>query len=180
MLAPSHFRGKGGLKMGWHVARIAATTVAFGLASASALAQSVCATNHLGYTETECNKCINMEWSVSKVFPRGVCVVKPGSTPTTTGAWGSPPAPTPTAPSCTLTHWGGATLPLRAGNFSAVGAPVTVCRNGYDLAKSQLKCSNGTPTEAFDAPKTNVTCNHTIGSGSNPQVIISGEPCCLG
>ena len=58
--------------MGWHAARIAVTTVAFGLASTSALAQSVCATNHLGYTETECNKCINMEWSVSKVFPRGV------------------------------------------------------------------------------------------------------------
>jgi hypothetical protein len=160
--------------------RAAAVVCLFTLAGAAAQAQSVCDTHHLGYTEAECQKCVNMEWSVSRVFPRGVCVTKPGSPTTTSGGtsattgWGSPPAP-----SCTPTHWGGATLSLRSGNFSGTGAPVAVCKNGYDLAKSQFKCSTGNPVQAFNYPKTNVSCNDTVAIGGNPQVTINGTPCCL-
>ena len=148
-----------------------ATAAAVGvlnLASVAAQAQSVCDTHHLGYTQAECDKCSNMTWSVSRVFPRGVC------TATTASPWGGAPATT-----CTLTRWGGATLPLRAPNFSGTGAPVSVCRNGYDLAKSQFRCSTGTPAQAFNAPTTNITCNHTIAVGGNPQVTITGSPCCI-
>jgi hypothetical protein len=146
----------------------ASTFCAFSLAAASASAQSVCDTHHLGYTQSECDRCSNMTWSVSRIFPRGVCVSNGPS------AWSAPPAPT-----CTPTHWGGATLSLRAGNFSGTGVRVGVCRNGYDLAKSQFTCSTGTPAQAFNYPTTNITCNYTVAVGGNPQVIIGGTPCCI-
>jgi hypothetical protein len=139
---------------------ITATVCILNLASVSAQAQSVCNTHHLGYTQSECNRCTNMKWSVSRVFPRGVCV----SNGTTT---------------CTLTRWGGATLPLRAPNFSGTGASISVCRNGYDLSKSQLTCSSGSPARAFNYPNTNVTCNGAGGVGANVQVMINGTPCCI-
>jgi hypothetical protein len=134
--------------------------------AAQAQVKSVCDIHHLGYTQTQCGQCVNMTWSVSRVFPRGVCVA--------TG-----PAPvTPSAQSCTLTGWGGATLPLRAPNFTTTGASVGVCRSGFDFAKSQFRCSSGTAVPASAHPTTNVTCSGAMGAGANPQVTINGSPCC--
>jgi hypothetical protein len=139
-----------------------------------------CDIHHLGYTETECDKCSNMTWSVSKVFPRGTCVStappqKLNLTPVKSGGTMPPAAPS----NCTPTHWGGATLPLAAPNFSGTGARVGVCSKGFDLAKSQFQCSTGVPAPAFNAPTTNITCNKTTGVGGNTQVTINGTPCCL-
>ena len=136
---------------------------------AQAQVKSMCATNHLGYTQAQCNQCSNMTWSVSRVFPRGVC--------TATTAY-IPPQPTPPGGSCTPTGWGGATLSLASPNFSKTGAAVSVCRNGYNFAKSQFRCSSGTPMAALAAPNTNVTCSGAVGAGANPQVTINGAPCC--
>lgn len=150
------------------------TLVIAGLALASlaapALAQSVCDIHHLGYTQSQCNRCTNMVWSVSRIFPRGVCVGKPGIP--------IPPNPPPVAGACTPTRWGGATLSLSSPGFSKTGAAIGVCRNGYNLAKSQLRCSSGTPATALNYPNTNVTCSGAMGVGFNPQITIDGTPCC--
>ncbi len=147
--------------------------------------KTVCNVSHLGYTKDECDRCSNMTWSVSVVFPRGTCVstAAPGHI-NIGGGQGMPPPPPPggggsSGPSCTLTNWGGATLPLNAPNFSGTGVRVSVCSKGYDLAKSQLRCSTGVPATAFNYPTTNVTCNKTTAVGGNPQVTINGSPCCL-
>ena len=143
----------------------------------TAAAKSPCDIHHLGYTQSQCDKCSNMTWSVSKVFPGGVCVSNAPPAPIAIGGKGTSPAPA--GASCTLTNWGGATVPLKAPNFSGTGVPVSVCSKGYDLAKSQLKCSTGVPVVAFNYPKTNVSCNKTTAVGGNPQVTINGRPCCL-
>lgn len=175
-----------------------------GFAAGPVHAKNVCDIHHLGYTKAQCEQCSNMTWSVSRVFPAGVCVstaapppvtigggantAKPG-TPTPTpkpvlkpapGTKPPPGAPTPpAAPSCTLTNWGGATVPLKAPNFSGTGVPVSVCHKGYDLEKSQFHCSTGVPVRAFNYPSTNVSCNKTTAVGGNPQVTINGRACCL-
>ena len=142
----------------------------------------LCNVQHSGYTKAECDRCMNMTWNA-----KGVCVSK--GTPqsvTTSGApkgiFATPPkgtTPTAAAGGCTLTSWGGATLPLNAPNFSMTGTRVTACSKGYDLAKSQLHCSTGVPATPPNAPTTNVTCNKTTGVGGNTQVTINGQPCCL-
>lgn len=140
----------------------------------------VCDIHRLQWTEPECDRCSNMTWSRSSVFPQGKCVSTAAPQTLTLKPGTLPPPPTPAnAPNCTPTHWGGATLPLAAPNFSGTGAHVGVCSKGFNFAKSQFKCSNGTPVPAFNAPTTNVSCNHTIGAGANPQVTINGTPCCL-
>ena len=173
-----------------------------GLAAAPAYAKTVCDIHHLGYTKAQCEQCSNMTWSVSRVFPAGVCVSTKAPPPVTIGGANNarkppppapptrpvlkpagpgakPPSPPPSGPSCTLTSWGGATLPLRAPNFSGTGVQLSVCPKGYDLEKSQLRCSTGVPVRAFNAPNTNVSCNRTTAVGGNPQVTINGRPCCL-
>ena len=145
----------------------AAVAAILGLADVSAHAQPICDIHHLGYTKTECGMCFNMTWSVTKYFPRGVCVSN-----------GRFPFAMPTA-SCTPTPWRGATLPLNAPNFSTTGVRISVCRNGYNLGMSQLKCSTGFPATAINSPTTNVTCSSTTAVGGNPQVTINGIPCCL-
>jgi len=153
-------------------------------APAAAAPKTVCDIHHLGYTKAECDKCSNMSWNVTKVTPQGQCASTAPPQTINIGGKGSTPAPTPPKPttaaaSCTLTNWGGATLPLNAPNFSGTGVKLTVCSKGYDLAKSQLHCSTGVPATAFNAPTTNVTCNKTTGVGGNTQVTINGKPCCL-
>lgn len=149
----------------------------------------LCNIQHPGYTKAECDRCMNMHWSVTRMNPKGTCVGPPKQ-PITTSATGRPigqasggggagPAPTPAAGGCTLTSWGGATLPLNAPNFSMTGARVTACSKGYDLSKSHLHCSTGVPATPPNAPTTNVTCNMTTGVGGNTQVTINGQPCCL-
>jgi hypothetical protein len=158
----------------------ASAVCVLGLASVPAHAKSVCDIHHLGYTKAQCDQCSNMRWSVSKVFPQGECVGTTPPAPINLGGGGKGPAPTPAGASCTLTNWGGATIPLAAPNFSGTGVRISVCAKGYDLAKSQLKCSTGVPATAFNAPTTNVTCNKTTGAPVfNPQVTINGRPCCL-
>jgi hypothetical protein len=141
-------------------------------------AKKACDIHHLGYSKAQCDECSNMKWSVSKVFPRGECV---GTTPPPTIAMGGKgTTPTSAGASCTLTNWGGATLALASPNFSGTGVRVSVCSKGYDLARSQLHCSVGVPVQAFNYPTTNVSCNKTVGAPVfNPQVTISGRPCCL-
>lgn len=146
---------------------ITAIVSIFNLASVSTHAQGVCDIRRLGYTKAECNTCSNMIWSVSRVFPRGVCVSN-----------GTSPSGPPTA-ACTPTRWGGATLSLKSGNFSGTGVRISVCKNGYDLGMSNLRCSTGIPARAFNYPNTNVTCNYTTAVGGNPQVTIDGIPCCI-
>jgi len=143
--------------------------------------KSICDIHHLGYTKAQCDQCSNMRWSVTSVTPRGECVsTAPPQTINLGSTKGLPPPPKPAAASCTLTNWGGATIPLSAPNFSGTGVRVSVCSKGYDLAKSQLKCSTGVPATAFNYPTTNVTCNKTTGAPVfNPQVTINGRPCCL-
>jgi hypothetical protein len=149
-------------------------------ASRATPTRTVCDLHHLGYTKAQCDECTNMTWSVSRAFPAGVCAAPSTGLPPptiggrTTATNGMPPAAT----SCTLTNWGGVTLPLRSPNFSGTGAPVTVCTKGYDLAKSQFQCSTGNPVRAFNYPNTNVSCNNTVAVGGNPQVTINGRPCC--
>ncbi|HXS51768.1 MAG TPA: hypothetical protein VN782_04495 [Usitatibacter sp.] len=139
-------------------------------------AKKSCDMHHLGYTQAQCDQCSNMRWSVSKVFPRGECVGTAQPQPIATGGKAGSPA----GASCTLTSWGGATIPLSAPNFSGTGVRVGACSKGYDLAKSQLHCSTGIPAQAFNYPTTNVTCNKTTGAPVfNPQVTINGRPCCL-
>ncbi len=150
----------------------------------AAPAKSACDIHHLGYTQAQCDHCSNMKWSVTPYTPRGECVsTAPPQALNLGGATkGGAPKPTPVSAgsSCTLTNWGGATLPLSAPNFSGTGVRIGVCSKGYDLAKSQLKCSTGIPATAFNAPTTNVTCNKTTGAPVfNPQVTINGRPCCL-
>ena len=140
----------------------------------------VCDIHHLGYTKAQCDTCTNMTWSVSKVFPQGVCVST--APPQTLNTANKGPAPLPTSgPACHMTPWGGGTLPLSAANFSGTGWRVSVCPNGYNLEKSQFRCSpTGVPARAFNYPNTNVTCNRTTGTpGFNPQISINGEACCL-
>jgi len=145
-------------------------------------AKSACDIHHLGYTKAQCDACSNMTWSVSKVFPAGTCV---STAPPQTINLGGAPKPTGGGPapaggsSCTPTHWGGATIPLKSPNFSGTGVPVSVCSKGYDLAKSKFQCSTGSPVRAFNYPNTNVSCNNTVAVGGNPQVTINGTPCCL-
>jgi len=184
-----------------NVLSIAGAACVLGFAAVPAHAKGVCDIHHLGYTKAQCEECSNMTWSVSRVFPAGVCVSTTAPAPVTIGgangarqpsppapptkpvlkpvAPGTKPPPPPAAPSCTLTSWGGATLPLKAPNFSGTGVQLTVCPKGYDLDKSQLKCSTGVPVRAFNAPSTNVSCNKTTAVGGNPQVTINGRPCCL-
>lgn len=153
---------------------------------APAPGKSACDIHHLNYTQAECDKCSNMKWSINKIFPRGTCVSTAPPQTLTLGK-GVPPKqttggmpPTTTAASCTPTHWGGATIPLRSPNFSGTGVPVTVCSKGYDMAKSKFQCSpNGNPVPAYNYPKTNVSCNFTTAVGGNPPVMINGTPCCL-
>jgi len=140
--------------------------------------KAACDIHHLGYTQAQCDLCSNMTWSVSKVFPRGECVGTAAPQPVAIGGAGGTKPPAAGA-SCTLTSWGGATVPLKAPNFSGTGVPVSVCAKGYDLAKSQLQCSTGVPVRAFNYPNTNVSCNKTTAVGGNPQVTINGRPCCL-
>ena len=183
---------------------IAGGACMLGLAAVPAHAKAVCDIHHLGYTKAQCEQCSNMTWSVSRVFPAGVCVstnapasatigggtntTKPTTTTTPTTptkpvlkpAPTTKPPPTPVAvASCTMTHWGGATVPLKAPNFSGTGVRVSVCSKGYDLEKSQFHCSTGVPVRAFNYPGTNVSCNKTTAVGGNPQVTINGTACCL-
>lgn len=142
--------------------------------------KAACDIHHLGYTKAQCEKCSNMAWSVSKVFPQGTCVST--ARPQTLSIAGRPGTTPPSASggaSCTLTSWGGATIPLSSPNFSGTGVRVGVCAKGYDLARSQFQCSTGVPATAFNYPTTNVTCNRTTAVGGNPQVTINGRPCCL-
>lgn len=143
-------------------------------------AKMACDIHHLGYTKAQCDNCTNMTWSVSRVFPAGTCV---STAPPQTINIGGAPKPgggsTTSASNCTPTHWGGATIALKSPNFSGTGVPVTVCSKGYDLSKSQFQCSTGVPVQAFNYPKTNVSCNKTTAVGGNPQVTINGTPCCL-
>ena len=184
------------------------TAVVLGFAAVPAHAKNVCDIHHLGYTKAQCEQCSNMSWSVSRVFPAGVCVSNTAPPPVRVGGGNTAPQPTPTptpkpvlkpavkpppatspkpgptatpaaAPSCTLTSWGGATVPLKAPNFSGTGVPVSVCGKGYDLEKSQFHCSTGVPVRAFNYPNTNVSCNKTTAVGGNPQVTINGMACCL-
>ena len=157
---------------------IASVVCVLSFASVPVHAKSGCDVHHLGYTKAQCEGCSNMTWSVSKVFPAGTCVGTAAPAPVTIGGTSLPTTPKPAASSCTLTHWGGATVPLKAPNFSGTGVPVSVCTKGYDLAKSQLKCSTGVPVRAFNYPNTNVSCNMTTAVGGNPQVTINGTPCC--
>ncbi|HXZ47793.1 MAG TPA: hypothetical protein VEG27_02180 [Usitatibacter sp.] len=142
-------------------------------------AKTVCDIHHLGYTKAQCDQCSNMRWSVSTVFPKGECVSTTPPQPITIGGTHGMPPPPPAGSSCTLTNWGGATIPLKSPNFSGTGVPVSVCAKGYDLAKSQFQCSTGVPARAFNYPNTNVTCNKTTAVGGNPQVTINGRPCCI-
>jgi hypothetical protein len=138
----------------------------------------ICDIHHMGYTEAQCNECSNMRWSVTKVTPKGECV---GTTapPPITAAPGKGTTPT-AGPACTPTHWGGATVPLAAPNFSLTGVRVSACPRGYVFARSQFTCSTGVPATPPNAPTTNVTCNKTTGAPVfNPQVTINGTPCCL-
>lgn len=140
-------------------------------------AKMACDIHHLGYTQAQCDECSNMTWSVSRVFPRGTCVsTAPAQTLTIAS---HPGGAAPGGAACTLTSWGGATIPLRSPNFSGTGVRVSVCSKGYDLAKSHFQCSTGVPATAFNYPTTNVTCNKTTAVGGNPQVTINGQPCCL-
>jgi hypothetical protein len=138
----------------------------------------LCDIHHLGYTKAQCDTCSNMTWSVSKPFPQGVCASTAPPQPIATAP--KPPTSTPATPSCTPTNWGGATVPLAAPNFSLTGVRVTACSKGYNFAKSQFTCSTGVPAMPANAPTTNITCNKTTGAPIfNPQVVISGRPCCL-
>lgn len=161
---------------------IASAVCVLNLASVPVHAKSPCDIHRLGYTKAQCDECSNMTWSVSRVFPAGVCVSTAAPPPVTIGGRAGTSTPPggmpPSAPSCTLTNWGGATLALKAANFSGTGAPIKVCTKGYDLAKSQLRCSTGIPVRAFNYPNTNVSCNKTTAVGGNPQVTIDGRPCC--
>lgn len=158
---------------------IAIVACVLGFTSVAVHAKGVCDIHRLGYTKAQCDECSNMRWSVSPVFPKGECVGTTPPAPINLGGAGGGAKPTPAGASCTLTNWGGATVPLRAPNFSGTGVPVSVCPKGYDIAKSQFKCSTGVPVQAFNYPKTNVSCNRTTAVGGNPQVTINGRPCCL-
>ena len=148
-------------------------------------AKMPCDIHHLGYTKAECDKCSNMRWNVTVVTPKGQCASTAAPQQINLGGASkgggtmTAPAPQPTSASCTLTNWGGATLPLNAPNFSMTGARVTACAKGYDLMKSKLHCSTGVPATPVNAPTTNVTCDRTTGVGGNTQVTINGQPCCL-
>jgi hypothetical protein len=140
--------------------------------------KALCDIHHLGYTKAQCDTCTNMVWSVSKIFPQGTCV---STAPPQTINTARGPAPMPPAPACRMASFGG-TLPLSAPNFSGTGWNVGVCPNGYDLARSQLRCTpTGVPARAYNYPNTHVTCNMTTGPGNlaNPQISINGQVCCL-
>jgi hypothetical protein len=175
--------------MTWSVSRVfpkgecvstaAPQPITIGKGTPAVPVKGVCDIHNLRYDKAQCEHCSNMTWSVTKVFPQGKCVSTSAPQPITIGG-GHGTTPKPAGASCTLTNWGGATLPLSAPNFSATGVHVSVCSKGFDLAKSQFRCSTGVPVGAFTAPTTNVTCNKTTGApGGNPQVTINGKPCCL-